>query len=129
MENKEILILILIVLIGYKLLSHLKSNKVESYDPLTKQQTGPRKIQDDKVFADVKIYENDNDEGWGRIGLDKCLEYCNGVCVEYGVTGVAHCFPSQNSVKRNYYTTLRDTEYETEEVDRAGTKIKFPNLR
>jgi hypothetical protein len=128
MEIKHILLIVLLLLIGYRLTRNISIN-IDTFDPLTKQQTGPRKIHDDKLFADVKVYENDNDEGYGRLGLDKCLEYCDGTCVEYGVTGVAHCFPSKNSIKQNYYTTLRDTEYETEEVDRAGSKLKFPAIR
>jgi hypothetical protein len=48
----------------------------------------------DPVMSDVTYYDNDDD---GRLGLDKCIEKCkNGSCVEYGVTGHAHCFPHKN---------------------------------
>jgi uncharacterized protein YxeA len=122
-------ILLLVVFLIILLIGGRDTKTLDNFDPLTKIQDGPRKIQDDKLYSDVIVYDNDNQEGYGRSGLDKCLEYCKGTCLEYGVTGIAHCFPRDNSIKRNYYTTLRDKEYETEEIDRAGTKISYPNLR
>jgi hypothetical protein len=125
METKYIIIFIIILFIGFKLIKN-----IDTFDPLTKTtDKGPKSIQDDKLYADVIVYENDTETGTGRLGLDKCLEYCDGTCLEYGVTGVAHCFPRNNNIERNYYTTMRDHEYETEEIDRAGTKLVYPNLR
>lgn len=105
-----------------------RSNKLDSFDPLTKKQDGPLKIHDDKLFADVIIYDNEET----RSGIDKCIEKCDGVCVEYGVTGVGQCFPRKSDSSKNYYTTLRNSDqkaYESEEVDRAETKLSYPNFR
>jgi hypothetical protein len=55
---------------------------------------------DDSLFADVKTFNNDEEIycvdkcSCGRLGIDKCLDYCDGKCVEFGITGKAFCFPS-----------------------------------
>jgi len=47
---------------------------------------------EDPVMSDVTYFGND--VPLGRLGINKCIEKCkNGNCVEYGVTGHAHCFP------------------------------------
>ena len=53
-------------------------------------------LLNDPLFKDVTYYENDN---LGRLGLDMCVQSCNGYCVEYGVTGNAYCFPSNDVTK------------------------------
>ena len=49
-------------------------------------------LLNDPLFKDVVYYENDNN---GRLGLDMCIESCDGNCVEYGQTGNAYCFPKK----------------------------------
>ena len=51
-------------------------------------------LLNDPLFEDVIYYENDMTTG--RIGLDQCIEKCDGNCVEYGQTGNAYCFPKKN---------------------------------
>lgn len=50
-------------------------------------------LLNDPLFKDVIYYENNIDSG--RLGLDMCIEECNGNCVEYGQTGNAYCFPKK----------------------------------
>jgi hypothetical protein len=50
-------------------------------------------LLNDPLFKDVIYYENNNESG--RLGLDMCIELCNGNCVEYGQTGNAYCFPKK----------------------------------
>lgn len=61
-----------------------------------------------KQFSDVVEYKNEvtglfdtnkNNlldkqivNAYGRTGFDQCIEKCNGYCVEYGLTGDAHCY-------------------------------------
>jgi len=49
-------------------------------------------------FPDVIIYENDGD----RLGLDKCIENCNGNCIEFGITGTGWCFPNNTFIYGNF---------------------------
>ena len=107
-----------------------KQKKNESFlNEIKKVKHGPQ-ILDDKVFADVVTYDNDYDiDGNVRLGLDKCLESCTGHCVEYGITGVSHCYPQTKALGRNYYTTLKNYENESDDVDRAGEKLVYPSMR
>lgn len=52
-----------------------------------------------KQFTDMIVYDNDAD---GRIGLDKCIEQCNGYCVEQGQTGSANCFPAREPEVKDF---------------------------
>jgi hypothetical protein len=85
-------------------------------------------LTEDILFKDIVPYENQID---GRLGLDMCLEKCNGTCVEYGVTGNAYCFPDENKeiIKSTFYETLRDKTYQTENVDEKPQKMQFPTMR
>lgn len=54
-------------------------------------------ILEDPQFYDVITYNNDENpykEGQ-RNGLAKCLDNCNGNCVEFGVSGIAFCYPNK----------------------------------
>jgi hypothetical protein len=60
---------------------------------------GSQSLLNDPLFKDVIYYENDiiqfNKDGSiiGELGLSKCFKKCNGVCIEYGITGHAYCYP------------------------------------
>jgi hypothetical protein len=62
----------------------------ETFDDIRKIKTIPE-LKDDKLFDDITTYDNDKDDN-GLTGLDKCIKSCNGMCVEFGVTGVATCY-------------------------------------
>lgn len=52
-----------------------------------------------RQFDDVVVYNNDST---GRTGFDKCIEQCNGYCVEYGLTGDAHCYEVKPDTRKNF---------------------------
>jgi hypothetical protein len=85
-------------------------------------------LTEDVLFKDMILYENQID---GRLGLDICLEKCDGTCVEYGVTGNTYCFPDKNKeiIKSSFYETLRDKTYKTENIDEKPQKMEFPSMR
>ena len=131
--NKQhpLVLLAVALIIVYVVLTYF-TTKTDNFDPLTKVITDrtPQALQKDTLFSDIIVYENEyDDNGIGRVGLDKCLEYCDGACVEYGVTGIAQCFPSKYNLNKDFTTIMRNEENETDDVDRAGTPFKFPNLR
>ncbi len=66
-------------------------------------------------FDDMVVYDNSQD---GRLGLDKCIEKCNGYCVEYGLTGSAYCFPHKESQPKNFAGLIAQND----------RKLSFPNL-
>lgn len=94
-----IILVTFIVCIGYVLLSRITCEQF-----LTDEKKP--KFLYDKLFDDVTTYGNDWD---GRLGLDKCLEVCNGVCLEYGVTGNALCFPKTRPLGNNIHTINNTT--------------------
>jgi len=59
------------------------------------QQKGVKQganILDSLLFKDVNIYESEHTIE-GELGLEKCIKNCKGMCVEFGMTGDAYCFP------------------------------------
>ena len=50
-------------------------------------------LLNDPLFKDVIYYENNVETE--KLGLDTCIEECNGNCVEYGQTGNSYCFPAK----------------------------------
>ena len=104
-----ILIIILIILLiichiydvsynyNYNSTENFKSENILNQDiPKEKNITGDvMKFLDDPLFNDVKLYSNDDtdDPSTQVLGLEKCLDNKNCVCVEFGITGNAFCFP------------------------------------
>ena len=98
------------------------------FDDLRKSQ--PLSITyEDPLYGDVKTHENNLDNM--KSGLEECLDTCDGLCVEYGQTGIAHCFPNPKGkiAKSTFYESLRDKTYKSENYDERPHKLKFPNLR
>jgi hypothetical protein len=86
---------------------HESKTSENYYNTLTKEQSNPltkdimsesMDILLDPVFSNIVVYNNDeNPYAKGeQIGLAKCLDKCNGTCVEFGITGIATCFPNTN---------------------------------
>lgn len=48
-------------------------------------------ILEDPAFSDIVFHKSDRIIGQNT-GLDKCLNSCNGICTEFGITGDAMCY-------------------------------------
>lgn len=90
--NKFLLILVLIVLLIYFGIS-----RIENLDLSGSGYVHRPDIMEDPLFKDVKTYNNDDNPYMlgQKNGLEKCLDECKGRCVEFGVTGIAFCFPRE----------------------------------
>ena len=62
------------------------------------------------AFDDVILIKGEHTID-GELGLEKCIKNCPGMCVEYGMTGDAFCFPKVDFVK-----TFEKTEKELDKV-------------
>jgi hypothetical protein len=73
------------------------------YDELKKEfiYTG-KKTFEDTLFSDVVFYESENVID-GILGLENCMKRCKGVCVEYGVSGDALCYPYDDKNAKEKY--------------------------
>ena len=87
--NKFIKIFLLFLL----LLLLLNSKKDFFYREYVNKNNEIRSKEDVYNFRDIFSYDNDiiNNEVV-KLGIEKCLEQCDGNCVEYGVTGIGVCF-------------------------------------
>lgn len=72
-------------------------NFITDYESETFDDSGGQfSIFSDPMFEDITKYMSDIDEKNRVIktGVEKCLKNCDGHCMEYGMTGVGICFPS-----------------------------------
>jgi hypothetical protein len=110
---KIILIILLILLI---LIFILLINKKENYTDNNKNKNKKSKTISDSIikgsdplegqlFDDVIMYNGDKTLQ-GELGLEKCIKKCDGMCVEYGMTGDAFCFP-KNSDEKKFTKTIQ----------------------
>lgn len=101
--EKIYIVLILIIIIIYLLYdkneyySTIKSDSDKEYRKFSTQmqQKGVRQgtdALDGLLFEDVNLYESEHTVE-GELGLEKCIKNCKGMCVEFGMTGDAYCFP------------------------------------
>lgn len=105
----KIILIILLILIFILLI-----NKKENYtydDKNKKSKTisdgiieGSDPLQG-QLFDDVIMYIGDRTLQ-GELGLEKCIKKCDGMCVEYGMTGDAFCFP-KNSDQKKFTETIQ----------------------
>jgi hypothetical protein len=87
----------------------------ETFGDVLSFKKTPDALDIDKRFSNIIEYNNDAD---GRIGYDKCIQNCQGYCVEYGITGDAHCFPVQGNEEKDFYGDVVSNEI----------KLSFPKL-
>lgn len=100
-------ILILLLIIALIICFSKKTEQFEKMTPIQKEQNtlinkiAVNKLDDkqadllyDPLFQNLIVYNNDLNPflPGEESGLDKCLNKCNGNCVEYGMTGTAWCF-------------------------------------
>lgn len=80
---------------SYEFLNEIKSEQPNTKNPLkVVDPYDAIDILQDANFKDTKFYTNNDDPytSGNGLGLQKCFNECNGVCVEFGVTGNAFCF-------------------------------------
>ena len=120
--KKYILVIILILIIVFILKNYSESLGMEHYTILkndntkilsstlpnqnTRQGTDPL---DGQLFEDVLLYKGDNTLE-GELGLEKCIKKCKGMCVEYGMTGDAYCYPEDYLEVKNKYLESINSE-------------------
>lgn len=104
MDKYIIILLIAILVYGMIMYNVHHSNKrYEIYNENINEHFGTDLIKSDKEFhikslsdqfPNVVYYENDNllNNVDGELGTEKCNKFCNGRCVEFGVTSNAWCF-------------------------------------
>lgn len=73
-----------------------KSLSKNSHNPSKDTMSETISILNDPQFGDLIVYNNDiNPYATGETnGVKKCIKNCRGTCVEFGITGIAVCFPS-----------------------------------
>jgi hypothetical protein len=79
----------------------------------------------DKLYADVTTYNNDSDPN-GETGVVKCSKECDGACVEYGETGVTHCYHPYKETTQKLNGGIR--YFSDNDVSRPQ-QLLFPDLR
>lgn len=109
-----IIICIVLILVLTYVLFIRKPIEENFGDPMTVKKT-PEILDLKQQFDDIITYDNLPD---GRIGLDRCIENCNGYCVEYGITGSANCFPAREPSVKDFTGMIVPND----------KKISFPNL-
>lgn len=109
------MILIIICIILLAVVGYMVITTKEKFGDIVSVKTTPDILDLKQQFDDMIVYDNDPD---GRIGLDKCIERCNGYCVEFGQTGSAYCFPARPPIKKDFDGLIVQNEQ----------KLSFPNV-
>jgi hypothetical protein len=85
------IILILLLILIFILLLNKKENYKNNQNKDIIQGSEPL---EGKLFDDVIMIKGAKTLE-GELGLEKCIKNCDGMCVEYGMTGDAFCFPKK----------------------------------
>jgi hypothetical protein len=104
-----------------------KTPSLEQLEKDRKRNDQMFNVFQDLTFNDVLVYDNDP---YGRLGIDRCLDNKVGYCVPYGNnTGIAWYYPPIYD-NLNYGTVI-DNEQTPQEQRQPeyGSEIIYPNLR
>lgn len=124
------IIIITIVLYMNTLFSYRCDDYYETFEDTRREATIPTEpvktkidLVEDSLFKDVVIYNNDEINyklGIGKLGLEKCIKACKGRCIEFGITGIAYCYPKDDTaVKQAYKDAITEsTKAEPNKVDK-----------
>lgn len=91
----SVIITVIIGIIGYFLLFDYSCEKFDSSKGWT---GGDSNTDNTQRFDDALFYQYDSESDLPT-GYNKCVKECNGVCVNYGVSGSAWCLPCLRCVK------------------------------
>ncbi len=111
MEKKNIVLFLILIFIMISIIILFYKN--ESYNVIkpdntstlssSLQQKGMRQGSD---ALDGLLFEDVD----GELGLEKCIKKCKGMCVEFGMTGDAYCFPQDYADISKKYTRSIQSE-------------------
>ena len=114
MNIKKKLLFICIIIICLIIINNNKFEKFNEFSSTTdksKAVSTGSDFLDDELFKDVIVYENVIvDNTVKELGFYRCLERCDGHCVEFGDIGYGYCFSNPNKInidknlKNNAYT-------------------------
>ena len=120
MEKKNIVLLLILIFVLMMVIILFYNN--ESYTVIKPDNTTmlssslPQKgirqgsdALDGLLFEDVNMYESEHTVD-GELGLEKCIKKCKGMCVEFGMTGDAYCFPQDYADISKQYTKSIQSE-------------------
>lgn len=102
MEIKYLLVIISIIIFIYLLIAYNENNVEGFLSTFNGRMAVDDQYYYDKLFDNVIYYPNEYEKDYktgeeiGRLlktGWTKCKEECTGNCVEFFVSGNAHCFP------------------------------------
>ena len=120
MKNIYIILIILMILIVILISDKNDKSIITEYYDVTKSDVNHKQFSsiltqkgvrqgsdalDGMLFEDVNLYESEPVVD-GELGLEKCIKKCDGMCVEYGMTGDAFCFP-KNSDQKKFTETIQ----------------------
>ena len=112
--EKIYIVLLLILIIVYLLYNTneyyttIKSDSDKEYRKFSNQMKKKDVRQgsdalDGLLFEDVNLYESEHTVD-GELGIEKCIKNCKGMCVEFGMTSDAYCFPENYADISKKYT-------------------------
>lgn len=90
-------LVILFLIVFY--FSNIKNYFKETFGDSASVKTTPDVLDLTQEFDDVVTYDNQPN---GIIGLDTCIDKCQGYCVENGQTGSALCYPVHSDVAKDF---------------------------
>jgi hypothetical protein len=110
MKEKNVLLLIGVIIVLVYLYYCQKENYINYKDPnitqYAQKSKNPQSVQLAKIgtregadplegmlFSDVVFFEGAHTVD-GDLGLERCIKKCKGMCLEFGQTGDAFCFPA-----------------------------------
>jgi len=112
MFEKCFIILLVVLLIIYLLININEGYQIVENDKITSSSELPKinikegsEPLEGELFRDVIMYKNDGTL-LGELGLEKCIKKCDGMCVEFGQTGEAFCFPKNYLERPEFIETI-----------------------
>lgn len=115
--DKQIMIIVIVILIA--VYGVLVRNEFFEKDISTKSKNSLNTIYNDTLFDDTITFNNTPDE----LGIEICYKKCKGQCVEYGPTGIAHCFPTSSPILQTSYGDRNLVKIQKEPNDKQSWRL------
>lgn len=100
LNGKSLFLILILILVCIITCIFLYSNKRHEIEEFTSVADSGSKYfrENDPIFDNAMFYQLDLNTTDDITGYPKCLQNCDGVCVEYGLTGSAWCIPNDYSI-------------------------------